>query len=471
MCGIAGWIGYGDSVRLEAMVASLSHRGPDESGHWLSDGVALGIARLSIIDVARGHQPVFSTDNSVVAVCNGEIYNYRQLARDLIASGVILRSGSDAEVIPHLYSQYGLNFVNKLRGMFAIALWDDGQRRLVLVRDRAGKKPLVFAEQSDGILFASEARALLAAGWKADPAHAALDHVLAFGYTPTEVGVFQGLKTLPPGHMAVWQDGGLDVRPYWSWEPSSVKLPIQGLGERVESALDEAVRIRLVSERPLGAFLSGGIDSTIVTGLMVKHHSGPVKTFSIGFADPAYDESGYARQVAEYLGTEHTEMIVEPDPVAMLSRLADAFDQPFADSSAIPTILLSELAADDVVVALSGDGGDEGFGGYERYRAAPVLQHLNALLGMAQPFGSPAARLADRAGQRRLGRLAREIQPQPNLGARYRGIMELIPSHLRRRLWTQPMSDSAGCGNNSTVPVIWIECEQRTSPHTCPGTC
>ena len=430
-------MGEGESVRLEAMVASLSHRGPDESGRWMGDDVALGIGRLSIIDVAEGHQPVFSSDKSVAAVCNGEIYNYRELAQDLIGSGVVLRSGSDAEVIPHLYSRYGLDFVHKLRGMFAIALWDEKERRLVLVRDRAGKKPLVYARDGEGILFGSEARALLAAGWKADPDHTALDRVLAFGHTPTDGGAFQGLKSLPPGHMAVWRDSNLELRSYWSWEPSQIKVPINGLGDRVESALDEAVRIRLVSERPLGTFLSGGIDSTIVTALTANHHSGSVKTFSIGFADPAYDESGYARQVAEYLGTDHTELIVEPDPVTMLNRLAEAFDQPFADSSAIPTLLLSELAAKDVVVALSGDGGDEGFGGYERYRAAPALQRINALLGLASPFAGSAARFADQAGHRRLSRLAREIQSQPNLGTRYRGIMELVPADLRRRLWTQ----------------------------------
>ena len=418
------------------MIASLAHRGPDESGAWMGDGVALGIARLSIIDVADGHQPVFSADQSVVAVCNGEIYNYRELAQDLIASGVILRSGSDAEVIPHLYRRYGLDFVRRLRGMFAIALWDVSGNRLVLVRDRVGKKPLVYARESEGLIFASEARALLAAGWRSNVDLGALDHVLAFGYVPVDSGAFEGLRSLPPGHMGVWQDGSLDVKPYWSWEPEQDKLPSSGLGDLVEEALSEAVRIRLVSERPLGAFLSGGIDSTIVTALMARHHSGPVKTFSIGFADPAFDESGYARGVADYLGTEHTELIVEPDPAAMLHRLAEAYDQPFADSSAMPTLLLSDLASQEVVVALSGDGGDEGFGGYERYRAAPALQRLNPLLRAGALAREPLATWSDRAGQRRLGRLARELRPQPSLGDRYRGIMELIPRDLRADLWT-----------------------------------
>jgi asparagine synthase (glutamine-hydrolysing) len=417
------------------MVGSLAHRGPDESGYWQDSSAALGIARLSIIDVAGGHQPVFSADKSVVTVCNGEIYNYRELAAELTKQGVILQSGSDVEVIPHLYRRYGLEFVQRLRGMFAIALWDAREGRLVLIRDRVGKKPLVYARHGERLLFASEARALLAAGWRAEPDLAALDHVLAFAYLPVDSGVWVGLENLPPGHLAVWQDGSLRLERYWSWEPRE-SLPSAGLGERLEDALEEAVRIRLVSERPLGAFLSGGIDSTIVTALMTRHHSGPVKTYSIGFEDPSYDESSFARGVADYLGTDHTELIVTPDPVATLELLAEAYDQPFADSSAIPTLLLSELAAQEVVVALSGDGGDEGFGGYERYLAAPMLQRLNWLWRAGSLASGPIAGLADRSGQRRVSRLARELRPQPDLGARYRGLMEYQPEPLRRRVWT-----------------------------------
>jgi len=280
--------------------------------------------------------------------------------------------------------------------------------------------------------------------------------VLAFGYPPIESGAFKGLRSLPPGHVAVWQEGNLDVRPYWTWEPTGSKLAPDGLGAEVEAALDEAVRIRLVSERPLGAFLSGGIDSTIVTALMARHHTGPVKTFSIGFADPAFDESGYARAVADHLGTDHTELIVEPDPVGMLDRLVEAYDQPFADSSAIPTLLLSELASSEVVVALSGDGGDEGFGGYERYRAAPALQRLNALLGVASTVGTPLTSWADRSGRRRLGRLARELRPQPSLGDRYRGIMELVPARLREELWTPEAQETfSPAGSEAAFEQVW----------------
>jgi asparagine synthase (glutamine-hydrolysing) len=437
------------------MIASLAHRGPDETGTWVDEKAALGIARLSIIDVAEGHQPVFSTDGSVIAVCNGEIYNYRELAAELISQGVILRSGSDVEVIPHLYRRHGLDFVMKLRGMFAIALWDVREQRLLLVRDRVGKKPLVYARDDERLLFASETRALLAAGWRAPVDLAALDHVLAFAYLPTDSGALQGLESLPPGHIGVWQDGRMRLERYWSWEPHD-PLPTAGLGEAVEAALEEAVRIRLVSERPLGAFLSGGIDSTIVTALMARHHSGPVKTFSIGFDDPAYDESGFARGVAEYLGTDHTELIVRPDPVSTLDQLAEAYDQPFGDSSAIPTLLLSELTSREVVVALSGDGGDEGFGGYERYAAAALLQRVNPLLKAASVLQRPATALADRYGQRRLGRLARELRPQPSLGSRYRGLMEYQPTDLRAALWTDDAQAYFDLGSASDrFEVVW----------------
>lgn len=437
------------------MIASLAHRGPDEQGFWHDQQAALGIARLSIIDVAEGHQPVFSTDGSVIAVCNGEIYNYRELAAGLRSQGVVLSSGSDVEVIPHLYRRYGLDFVHRLRGMFAIAIWDVRERRLVLARDRVGKKPLAYTRDRERLLFGSEARALLAAGWRADPDLRALDHVLAFACLPTGAGAWQGQESLPPGHIGVWQDGEMRLERYWSWEPGD-PLPSQGLGDAVEAALEEAVRIRLVSERPLGAFLSGGIDSTIVTALMARHHSGPVKTFSIGFEDLAFDESGFARGVAEYLGTDHTEMIVTPDPVKMFGLLAETYDQPFADSSAIPTLLLSELASREVVVALSGDGGDEGFGGYVRYSAAAKLQRLNPLWSATSMLADPLANLAERAGQRRVARLTRHMTPMPNLGVRYRGLMEYQPVDIRDTVWTtEALEEARPYATDERFMAIW----------------
>lgn len=424
------------------MLAALHHRGPDETGQWTSQEAALGLARLSIIDVQGGHQPVFSADGEIIAVCNGEIYNFRELQAELSQQGVHLASDSDAEVIPHLYRRHGIDFVHRLRGMFAIALWDSGAHRLVLARDRVGKKPLVYAADGERLLFASEARALLAAGWRSGPDLEALDHLLAFAYLPAASGAYVGLRSLPPGHVGVWEDGRMSTRRYWSWEPRPQPLPHGGAGRAVEEALSDAVRLRLVSERPLGAFLSGGIDSTIVTALMARHHGAPVKTFTIGFADHAYDESHFARGVADYLGTDHTALVVEPDPEALLARLAEAFDQPFADSSAIPTLLLCDLAARDVVVALSGDGGDEGFGGYERYVAAPILQRGNPAWKALSPLAGPLAAVADRGGWRKTGRLARDLRPRPSLGARYRGLMEYLPREMRARVWSAEVRDA-----------------------------
>lgn len=437
------------------MVASLDHRGPDEKGYWHDNSAALGIARLSIIDVAGGHQPIYSPDKSIVAVCNGEIYNYRELAADLVAQGVSLRSGSDVEVIPHLYQRHGLGFVHRLRGMFAFALWDSREQRLVLGRDRAGVKPLVYARDGRRLLFGSEARALLAAGWRAQADLRALDHILAFGNLPSAAGAWEGLMSLPPAHIGVWQDGHLHLERYWSWEPGDYVSPV-GLGETVEGALEEAVKIRLISERPLGAFLSGGIDSTIVTALMARHHSGPVKTFSIGFDDAAYDESRFARGVADFLGTDHTELIIAPDPVAMFSQLANAYDQPLADASAIPTLLLSELASRDVVVALAGDGGDEAFGGYVRYRAAEVLQRLNPLWSVTSWLADPVAAVAERAGQRRVARLTRHMTPMPSLAVRYRGLMEYQPLGIRESVWTaEALAQSRPGATDAAFQETW----------------
>ena len=446
MCGIAGWAGsHGpDRSALSAMVASLKHRGPDEAGYWENAEASLGMARLSIIDVLEGHQPVYSSDGSVVAVCNGEIYNHEELAADLRRRGIVLASNSDVEVIPHLYEIYGDEFPQHLRGMFAIALFDSKTDELLLVRDRVGKKPLVYAEASGSLFFASEVRALLVGGWAGVPDLDALDHVLAFGNVPLSGGVYQGLRQVPPGHVLRFSSAGVSSHPFWSWELAPRQQSDLEAKAAALQALEEAVRLRLVSERPWGAFLSGGIDSTLVTALMAKHHVGPVKTFTVGFRDSVHDESLHAREVARYLGTDHHEIVVEPDPVTIVERLASAYDQPFADSSAIPTFLLSEFASQHVVVALAGDGGDEAFGGYVRYRAAAELQKWNGLLTIGQ-IGAPAVMAASRLLQRpRLARLAVALRPQPSLEARYLRIMSLTNRARRERVWSPNTSvDSA----------------------------
>lgn len=466
MCGIVGWAGPSgpDPARLSAMVAAIRHRGPDEAGYWEGPFAHLGIARLSIIDVAGGHQPVFSSDKSIVAVLNGEIYNYRELAAQLRSQGTRLGSKSDAEVIPHLYGKHGVEFVSLLRGMFSIALWDSRDRRLLLVRDRVGKKPLVYAHQGDHLYFGSEARALFASGWRADPDFSALDHVLAFGHVPINGGALQGLRQVPPGHILEFHGDQTRVTRYWQWRPAPRKQPLnQALGD-VKEALDEAVRVRLVSERPLGVFLSGGIDSTLVAALMARHQSGPVRSFSIGFEEAKHDESPHARRVAAFLGTEHHELIVKPNPTDVVERVAQAFDQPFADSSALPTLLLSEFAAQSVVVALAGDGGDEAFGGYVRYLAAAWLQRFNSLLTPARIVRPALHSVAERTDKRRLDRLAGALVPRPSLGDRYLGVMTLVGPELRRRLWaTDTLQASSQSSPESAFLSTWKELEPLDS--------
>lgn len=438
MCGIAGWAGRRGSqpAVLGDMVRSLHHRGPDEEGFWESPWASLGMSRLAIIDVLEGHQPVFSEDRNIVAVCNGEIYNHRELAAQLKSRGVLLASHSDVEVIPHLYEIHGEEFVRLLRGMFAIALFDLRSQTLILARDRVGKKPLHFAHIDGTLLFGSEVRALLAAGLPAAPNLQGLDHVLAFGHVPLAGGAFQDVQQVLPGHVLTYAHDSITSHPYWDWTPKPDSMTIHEAKQGALNVIDEAVRVRLISERPLGAFLSGGIDSTVVTALMAHHHSGPVKTFTVGFADAAHDESNHAREVARFLGTDHHEITVDPDPVTIVDRLATVYDEPFADSSAVPTLMLNEFASQHVVVALAGDGGDEAFGGYVRYRAAATLQKYNSLLSVATIGRVPLLKAAEALHKPRLARLADALRPQASLGDRYLRIMSMNRQHERERLWT-----------------------------------
>jgi asparagine synthase (glutamine-hydrolysing) len=323
--------------------------------------------------------------------------------------------------------------------MFAIAAWNTQTSTLHLIRDRFGKKPLLYSQTPDGgIIFGSEARALLAAGASAEPDLNALNSVLAWGYVPTDRSGFSSIQSVPPASILTWRGGQVKIERYWALDLQSVaQWDLKEAQSACFAALDEAVRLRLVSERPLGAYLSGGIDSTVVTALMARHHAGPVKTFTIGFHDAAYDESVDAAEIARYLGTDHHTMIVEPDPVAFLEDLGSAFDQPFADSSAIPTLLVNQYASESVTVALTGDGGDEAFAGYDRYRAAPLLQRLNPLLHIAEPFGHVVQRYAGRRGDRRLGRIAGQLRPAKSLEDRYASLMTLVSSEDRSLLWTE----------------------------------
>src|SRR3954452_21472982 len=367
MCGICGLLapsGRPDPALVERMNAALVHRGPDEGGVDELGRCILGHRRLQVIDLATGSQPVANEAGDVTAVFNGELYNFRELRAGL--SGHQIRGTGDTPVIPHLYEEHGLGFVERLGGMFALALWDAPRERLVLARDRVGKKPLLWTRLPDGTLaWASELKALLrlpGVSREVDPA--ALDAYLALQYVPAGTAL-HGIEKLPRGHVLVAERGEVTVEPYWRLEPHSYEGDWL---ELVRETVGAAVRKRLVADVPLGVLLWGGPDSSVVVAEMAAA-GGTVRTFTVGFGDDRYDERAYARAVAERYATEHEEIVVEPDVTALLPRRAAAFDEPLGDEAALPQYVVSELARRHVTVALTGDGGDEAFGGYERYAA------------------------------------------------------------------------------------------------------
>ena len=397
MCGITGAVWTRpekalDPQTLQGMIDVLAHRGPDGEGSYQAElrsqpgrasspGVALGHRRLAIIDVAGGKQPMANEDGSLWLVFNGEIYNFRDLRRRLEGSGHRFQTRSDTETILHLYEDQGLEFLDHLNGMFALALWDAQRRRLILARDRLGEKPLVYRLEPGRLLFASELKSLLEVPdvpRQLDPG--AIDAYLTFKYVPHPQTIFRGLSKLPPGHVAVYADERLEVRRYWRPDfQAEDDRPAKQYAEELRELLSSSVQMRLESDVPLGAFLSGGIDSTIVVGLMQKLSPEPVRTFSIGFPVPEYDETHYARLAAERFGTEHREFRVDPDAVAVLPKLVWHYDEPMADNSAVPTWYLSQVTRQHVTVALTGDGGDELFAGYPRYQAAWLAGHFDRL--------------------------------------------------------------------------------------------
>jgi asparagine synthase (glutamine-hydrolysing) len=376
MCGISGVFHFNEkpvnSDLLRRMNDTMIHRGPDGSGLFVDGPIGLGHRRLTIIDLYTGDQPMGTTDGELQVVFNGEIYNFLELKAELEKCGHVFRTRSDTETLLHGYREWGDEFVTRLRGMFAIALWDAPRKRLLLVRDRLGKKPLYYHFDGRRLVFGSEMKALLAdpsIPRELDPE--ALDAYLSFGYVPSPLSIFKEIRKLSPAHQAVCANGTLEIRSYWD-------LDMNGDGEGItenravedlREVFDEAVRLRMISDVPLGAFLSGGVDSSAVVAAMAGMSDGhPVKTAAIGFADKRFNELSYARMVAERYHTDHSEFVVEPDALSILERLVWHFDEPFADSSAIPTWYVSQMARQKVTVALSGDGGDETFAGYtQRY--------------------------------------------------------------------------------------------------------
>lgn len=374
MCGIAGRAATRGPVapeRIAAMCAAMRHRGPDSNGLHIDAGIGLGIQRLAVIDLERGDQPVYNEDRSVAVVLNGEIYNFRTLREELLIRGHSFATNSDTEVIVHLYEELGDDLVERLDGMFCFALWDAKRRRLLIARDRVGKKPLHYHHAPDGSLsFASELGALMRdSSTPTAIDHAALNEFLALGYVNAPRSIYAAARKLEPGHRLMWEDGHVGIERWWRLDYSrKVTLPGgEELAERLRHEVREAVRRRLVADVPVGAFLSGGVDSAIVVSQMAQLASAPVRTFTIGFDVEHYSELAEARTIAQRFGTDHTELVVEPNAVEMLPRLVRHFGEPFGDSSAIPSFYLAELARADVTVALNGDGGDESFAGYRRH--------------------------------------------------------------------------------------------------------
>jgi asparagine synthase (glutamine-hydrolysing) len=426
MCGIAGFADAltrehavtperleADVRLLRAMCSVIRHRGPDDEGVRVEPGIGLGMRRLSIIDLATGHQPIGSEDGTVQVVFNGEIYNYRELRGELLHEGHHFATTTDTEVIVHGYEQWGRGVFARLRGMFGIALWDARSRTLWLARDRAGIKPLYYVEHEDRLFYGSELKSLLAAGAverAIEPQ--ALAHYLAFLYTPPDRAIFPEVRKLRPGHVLCWRDGRATVTPFWT-PPTGEALEIDDTEaeEVLLARLRDAVRSHLVSDVPLGAFLSGGVDSSLVVALMAEASSRPVKTFSIGFDEPAYDELDAARLMAEHVGAEHHEFVVRPDALAIVEQLVAHFDEPFADPSAIPTWYVSEVARRHVTVVLSGDGGDELFAGYGRYVPHAQVERFDRLpLPGKRTLAGLAARTLRHGtrGQRFLRHVARD---------------------------------------------------------------
>ena len=403
MCGIAGIFGidgsHVDQREVQAMCQALVQRGPDDEGYYTVANIGLGMRRLSIIDLATGQQPVANEDDTIQVVLNGEIYNFRELRKELEAKGHRFSTVSDTEVIVHLYEEYGVGCVDKLRGMFAFALWDANLKRLLLVRDRLGIKPLFYGVFDGKFVFASELKALLQLSWvERNLDFSAVSHLFTFLTTPSDQSIIAGVHKLEPGHLLTIElNKAPTIREYWDVDFATESNIAEGPAiERLRELLQESVKLRMISDVPIGAFLSGGIDSSAIVGTMAGMSDRPVKTFTIGFPEKQFNEVEHARLMANHFGTEHHELILEPDVIGMISDLAWHLDEPFGDSSAIPTYMVSKLAAEHVKVVLSGDGGDELFAGYDKYRVERGerrYRHIPALIRSL--FGAVGKHMAE----------------------------------------------------------------------------
>lgn len=472
MCGIAGKVDFGarvDPAVVERMCAALVHRGPDSRGVWCEAGVGLGMQRLAIIDVEGGEQPIFNEDRTIAVVMNGEIYNFRELRAELISRGHTFTSRSDTEVLVHLYEEQGERLVERLRGMFAFAIWDARKGQLLLGRDRVGKKPLFVARRGSTVWFASEVMALLQdPEIPRIPNQQAIATYLALQYVPHPLSAFDGIEKLPPASTQVHRVEKTEERRYWSLdyaapEPTASRGELE---ERLRELIWEATRVRLMSEVPLGAFLSGGIDSSAVVAAMAEQMSEPVKTFSIGFSDADFDELKFARMIAERFSTDHHEFVVRPDALEIMPRLARHYGEPFADASAIPSFYLAEMTSEHVTVALNGDGGDESFAGYQRYITNNLVTHLNwlprplRLLGphLTRPLGEGKRSNSPRS---RLQRVARVLAMEPHM--RYAYWMSAFSRFLRQDMLQPDFRAATDAWQpEDLVARVWLDSTARS---------
>jgi asparagine synthase (glutamine-hydrolysing) len=445
MCGIAGFVLLNQKAEqsaIRAMCGQIRHRGPDDEGVYVDGGCAIGMRRLSIIDLNTGHQPISNEDGSVWIVFNGEIYQYQELRADLIARGHKFHTASDTETLIHLYEEEGPEGLKRLRGMYAYAIWDARRQRLFLARDRFGKKPLYYAILPHGIYFASEISCLRTAGVPLEPDRDALRLYFEFNYIPDPLTAYRAIRRLPAGSWMTFERGEVKQGRYWT-PPAPVAEAPAGLTRadaiaRVREKFDEAVRIRMIADVPLGAFLSGGLDSSSVVASMALQSSEPVKTFSIGFEDARHSELPLAAMVAKKYRTEHHEIVVQPDSIGIIKKFVKHFGEPFADSSAIPTFIVSEFAARFVKVALSGDGGDELFGGYTSFRK---VQELSAWDRVPQPLRKLASWASGKLPYTAYGKNYLHMVSRPNGLERYFAF-NYAPFHMRSKLlrpdWMMP---------------------------------
>ncbi|MDY6861424.1 MAG: asparagine synthase (glutamine-hydrolyzing) [Thermodesulfobacteriota bacterium] len=432
MCGICGKINFNPDSYVEPdlinkMTSSLYHRGPDDYGTFFDKNIGLGHRRLKVIDLSTaGNQPMCNEDRTIWIIFNGEIYNFQELRTSLIRKGHLFKSKTDTEVIIHLYEDEGVSCLNYFRGMFALAIWDVPLRRLFLARDRLGKKPLVYLYNKDSFAFASEIKSLLCdPEVKKDVDYRALHNYLTYQYIPSPSTIFKDIKKLPPAHYILLKDGKMELKRYWqvNFQDKLIYKKEEEYKEHLLQIFEEAVRLRMLSDVPLGAFLSGGIDSSATVAMMSKLGGNPVKTFSIGFSESEYNELEYARIVAGLYKTDHEEFVVKPDAISILPKLIWHYNEPYADSSAIPSYYVSKLTRDKVTVALNGDGGDESFAGYERYiadRLANIYQYVPSIF---------------REGIiKKLAYLIFPFNPQyKSFSRRLRRFLESIPEEKKRR--------------------------------------